>query len=529
MRKVLTHIVLINMLVVFAASGFAQISPGELSKAHSHLEGLSNCTKCHVLGEKETTSKCLDCHKEIKNLINEKKGYHASSEVAGKKCAECHGEHFGVDFQLVRFDQNSFDHKLSGYQLEGKHAELKCVDCHKTELIPTKISQKKGSSYLGLGTECLSCHEDFHQGTLNQNCTSCHNQNKFDPATFFDHAKTEFSLIGKHQTVDCAKCHKTIQRNNKDFIQFANVEHSNCTSCHVDVHNNKFGNDCRKCHSEYSFHEENTLSSFNHDKTNYPLQGKHVDVDCKKCHTKSYTVAVKHTKCTDCHTDYHEGQLSKNGINPDCAECHSVNGFVTSTYGLEKHNLSQFPLEGAHMATPCFSCHKKTQKWNFSTGTHCVDCHENIHKEYISEKYYPEQNCKNCHNSEQWKAITFEHKQTGYELLGKHAEKSCRDCHFNPENENGKPQQFQWESQLCTNCHTDVHHAQFAINEVTRCDRCHANSDWKAEKFNHNQARFKLDGKHEGLACVQCHKPKSNSPNEYVVYKFEDITCKSCH
>ncbi len=70
MRKVLAHITLNIILVVFAVSGFAQISPGELSKAHSHLEGLTNCTKCHVLGEKETTSKCLDCHKEIKKLIN---------------------------------------------------------------------------------------------------------------------------------------------------------------------------------------------------------------------------------------------------------------------------------------------------------------------------------------------------------------------------------------------------------------------------------------------------------------------------
>ncbi len=105
--------------------------------------------------------------------------------------------------------KTTFDHQLTGYKLEGKHSQIKCVDCHKTELIHTKISQKKESSYLGLGTECLSCHEDYHQNTISQKCTSCHNQEKFKPATFFDHAKTEFPLIGKHQTVDCAKCHKT--------------------------------------------------------------------------------------------------------------------------------------------------------------------------------------------------------------------------------------------------------------------------------------------------------------------------------
>ena len=30
----------------------AQISPGELTKSHAHLEGMLNCTKCHVLGDK---------------------------------------------------------------------------------------------------------------------------------------------------------------------------------------------------------------------------------------------------------------------------------------------------------------------------------------------------------------------------------------------------------------------------------------------------------------------------------------------
>ncbi len=31
---------------------YGQISPGDLSNAHKDLEGMSNCTKCHVLGDK---------------------------------------------------------------------------------------------------------------------------------------------------------------------------------------------------------------------------------------------------------------------------------------------------------------------------------------------------------------------------------------------------------------------------------------------------------------------------------------------
>ena len=56
------------------ANIYAQLSPGDLTKAHANLEGLSNCTKCHELGDKVTNTKCLDCHKDINSLISKKYG-----------------------------------------------------------------------------------------------------------------------------------------------------------------------------------------------------------------------------------------------------------------------------------------------------------------------------------------------------------------------------------------------------------------------------------------------------------------------
>ena len=120
MKRFPELIVLLMLLIRFSLPVSAQLSPGELSKAHSHLDGLSNCTKCHILGDKETTSKCLECHREIKSLIAQNKGYHASDEVKGKKCASCHGEHFGPGFQVIRFNEKTFNHNLAGYKLEGK-------------------------------------------------------------------------------------------------------------------------------------------------------------------------------------------------------------------------------------------------------------------------------------------------------------------------------------------------------------------------------------------------------------------------
>ena len=62
----LKHLLLLPAIILlWECNAFAQISPGDLSKAHASLEGVSNCTKCHTVGKKVTSEKCLDCHKEI--------------------------------------------------------------------------------------------------------------------------------------------------------------------------------------------------------------------------------------------------------------------------------------------------------------------------------------------------------------------------------------------------------------------------------------------------------------------------------
>ncbi len=82
---------------------YAQISPGDLTTSHAKYEGISNCTKCHVLGKQVQASKCLDCHTEIKKLIDAGRGFHAGSDVKGKDCWDCHSEHHGRTFRIVNF------------------------------------------------------------------------------------------------------------------------------------------------------------------------------------------------------------------------------------------------------------------------------------------------------------------------------------------------------------------------------------------------------------------------------------------
>ncbi|MBK7009051.1 MAG: hypothetical protein IPH36_10690 [Saprospiraceae bacterium] len=123
------------ILVFCMYAAWAQLSPGKLTKAHAKLEGLANCTQCHTIGAKLSEQKCLDCHKELKARISAKKGYHVSSAVKGKECITCHSEHHGLNFDMVRFDKKTFDHKLTGYELKGGHKIQDCAKCHKPDNI----------------------------------------------------------------------------------------------------------------------------------------------------------------------------------------------------------------------------------------------------------------------------------------------------------------------------------------------------------------------------------------------------------
>jgi len=530
MKKRFALIFISIFLSVNIHNCLAQISPGKLATAHAKLEGLSNCTACHELGKKVTSSKCLDCHKEVKSLIDLNKGYHTSVEVKGKDCFACHSDHHGRNFQIIRFDTLKFSHQLAGYELKGKHAKISCSSCHKNEFIKTRKSEKSEKSFLGLDTKCLSCHVDYHQKTLSSDCASCHGVDAFKPAPNFKHQTTKFPLRGKHVDVACLKCHPKELKDGKDSQRFSGIAFTNCTDCHKDVHDNKFGKDCRKCHSEESFHQISGIKTFDHTTTDFPLKGKHLALDCKICHKGKLTTPIKHSLCSDCHKDYHKGEFSKKDAKSDCKDCHSENSLKESSFSIERHNTGNFKLEGAHIATPCFSCHKKAKDWQFGNlDKRCIACHENIHQKFMSEKFIPEGKCENCHTVNNWEKVTFDHKTTDFELKGKHAQKSCRDCHFKKDKNDQIVQKFSELKGNCEECHTDVHQKQFIANGVTDCNTCHGFENWKADRFNHNQTRFKLDGGHQGVACQKCHVENKSAAVPFIQYKNTQMLCSSCH
>jgi hypothetical protein len=207
-----------TLLVCFRSQANAQISPGPLAKAHQTLSGTTQCNTCHLFGAKEPTFKCLDCHKEIAQRLAAKHGYHSQIQMKnpnGKECVKCHLDHNGENFTLIHWEpsQKQFDHRLTGYRLEGKHDGVACEKCHteahmvagEKSLIKKKDLSK---SFFGMRQDCVACHKDEHKGRLGNDCLKCHNFNDWKSAKNFDHDKTRYPLTGEHKTVKCEKCHK---------------------------------------------------------------------------------------------------------------------------------------------------------------------------------------------------------------------------------------------------------------------------------------------------------------------------------
>ncbi|MBL1214095.1 MAG: cytochrome C [Ignavibacteriae bacterium] len=507
----------------------AQISPGDLTNAHKDLEGISNCTKCHELGEAVLNSKCLDCHTEIDELIMQNRGYHALSSVKNKQCFDCHSEHHGRNFEIVRFDEKNFEHDLTGFYLRGKHSKIQCRDCHKSEFILNE-KIKNSAEFIGLVSDCVLCHTDVHENTLSPSCENCHGFDSFKPASNFSHDKSNFKLTGKHKNLECIKCHTADQDKKLNLTKFTGIKFSQCSDCHTDIHKNKFGQNCSSCHVTASFKQIKNRSSFAHEKTNFPLIGKHKLVKCNDCHTANRGLKPAYTNCYDCHKDYHKGEFTTAASKRDCDECHTEQGFESTQFSIVEHNKTEFSLLGAHLAVPCSDCHYKKNNWSFRfSDLKCIQCHSNVHGNSISEKFLRENNCESCHVSESWNTISFEHTNTGFELLGKHDETACRECHFVEKDDGQEIHVFQGLNKSCENCHIDIHRSQFVENGEVNCLECHTNENWNPTKFNHDNANFKLDGSHKKVECAKCHYNIIEDDQTYINYKIGKTECAACH
>jgi len=398
---------------------------------------------------------------------------------------------------------DSFGDILSPGDVVESHAkvEKECSKCHK--------KFDKGAQ----NTLCKDCHKDIakdiielrgYHGKLKEqkDCKACHTDHKGRKANIivfstaqFDHAQANFQLKGGHlnEKVKCKDCHLP----NKKFRDAP----STCNACHKkdDKHKGGLGTDCAQCHEEKDW----KTTRFDHNKTNFKLLGKHIDVKCKDCHIDDkYKETPK--LCNSCHKkdDKHKGNFG-----PKCETCHVEKSWKEITFNHDKQ--TKYPLLYKHHELKCTSCHTGNV-YKEKLQTTCITCHkkDDKHKGSLGPK------CESCHIEKGWKEILFDHaKKTKYPLLGKHLTTSCKSCHV-----------VDFKEKLpmdCFSCHKkdDKHKGNFG----KKCESCHVEKDWKEILFNHTKStKYPLLYKHKEVKCTSCHKGD--------IYKDKlDTKCYSCH
>jgi len=459
---------------------------------------------------------CTACHRDV----------HAGQLSA--RCLDCHS-------QDTWKNPPGFSHDRTSYPLTGLHTKLACDKCHRPATAPAAAAAASTVAYKGFVTFkfCVSCHKDPHGDAFGGDCSRCHITGGWKqvlPANGFDHSRTDFPLKGKHASLVCKDCHKT-----ENFK--AHIASARCLDCHRDEHGGQFahredGGDCQSCHDEGAWKPARFTVS-DHAKTAYPLLGKHAAAACEKCHLpkgKDTPYRVAFAACTNCHQDSHKGQFAAKPHENRCEDCHGVRDWKPSSFTLASHRQTSFAVKGAHVAVPCSGCHipRDADTPYHPAAANCTDCHQNVHGKMAAAL-----RCEDCHSQVAWKERgRFDHSQTEFPLLGRHAAVDCLACHKPVVDNAVRTIAFHGEAKDCAGCHTDVHAGQFQAGPDEKgCARCHTTLTWRPTEFDHSsRSTFKLEGTHERVPCQMCHNQRREVDGRAaIVYKGTPRECKQCH
>ena len=547
-------------------------SPGMLSNAHrtvEHLTKLHGCIDCHT--SEGIASGCLNCHSEIKEQLSNKIGYHAYILGDNVTCTKCHSEHNGPLFDLMgklaweEKDPNKFSHPHVDFCLIEAHNVLSCDECHDQKgKITFTLDQfpdiPRKSTFLGLEQKCISCHEDVHAGGLASDCTECHGQLQFRPATFFDHSEF-IPLVNGHSGIECKLCHtlpELTEKNENKFLPFDQVRGTRCEECHDSPHRVIWEQECELCHPEdappWSEGKESVTKEL-HELVGFRLDVPHDKLECDQCHDPNLSFENRYPdptsagylrreeSCEGCHQDIHGGQFLP--FHTQCMDCHEKTHFLPPDFGVEEHE-ELYPLLGVHKTTDCQDCHKlgelnsdlgKSDAIRMFRGIsqECLACHEDVHLgQFLAEGIQLVQ-CQHCHPlPTSWTEIDFEHNlDSRYMLEFSHLSVDCEKCHQLDSFPQGDSAiRYRPLGMRCEDCHEDIHRGQFIRNDSVQCEHCHPlPTAWDELGFVHNQdSRFALAGVHAETDCVKCHKPETQPDNVLMTrYRPMGMRCEDCH
>jgi len=170
---------------------------------------------------------CTGCHKnphgsEFNDQMSRRM---PDGRVSG--CEACHTMKSWIDLP-------SFDHSKTKFPLLGSHAKVHCDECHKPRAAEGQLTE---ASFQSTPTACPACHQDPHAGQFvkggkAQDCTTCHNAEKWRPSLFNHETQSDFSLKGPHMVVACKDCHTGSRNIDDRRVVFYTPTPRLCSGCH---------------------------------------------------------------------------------------------------------------------------------------------------------------------------------------------------------------------------------------------------------------------------------------------------------
>ncbi|RLJ22440.1 cytochrome C [bacterium endosymbiont of Escarpia laminata] len=314
---------------------------------------------------------------------------------------------------------------------------------------------------------------------------------------------------------ECEKCHEKLEQKRQSQLCLGCHDHANIASdikLKEGYHGRKAQPDkvsCKHCHTDHKGRGARVVlfdeGSFLHEAADFKLKGLHKQVPCNSCHEQGKKYLVEFSLCVDCHT---EADPHRGGLGEKCDKCHVERGW--KHFDFDHNKDTEYKLEGKHQDLKCKLCHpgeryKKTPK-------ECHLCHQinDIHGGQFGEK------CKECHTTEKWNEVRFDHdRDTKYKLQYRHRKLACNSCHKGP----------LYKKKLekdCYACHRldDVHRG---VNG-RECHNCHSIKGWAEIGFDHaKDTKFILDGRHTKLPCEACHTSAQKEKQAL------ETTCIACH
>jgi hypothetical protein len=293
-----------------STGGWATIAVGQFDHSATDypLEGAHatvRCEACHAAGAPLRIAefgKCTNCHADA-HL-----GQLAHRDDGGA-CESCHSV---AGFKPPDFTED--DHRDTRFALAGEHRAVACVECHaETAFRRVGASEVVMTAKLRYASlECADCHTDPHRGAADRwnaqgGCAACHSDGGWK-VSVFDHATTEFPLLGRHSETECGRCHAPEEAVGDEHPLRLDGTPVECAACHDEPHRGQFADragGCETCHTAVSWQD----LSFDHDRDSaFRLEGAHARALCASCHLPTpgpgepfVLYAPLPTSCEGCH------------------------------------------------------------------------------------------------------------------------------------------------------------------------------------------------------------------------------------